>query len=141
RFDLGQRGKRHHFTFVVPYVELPDLFGLGAILAFGLDVNLPLAAEAVEVVHEQSAHESLDGAVNVADGDSLLQDFVFIHIDELLGHARKKGRAQTGYLRTFARGRQEGIEVGRQERHVFSGTVLENEGESAGSTHAGNRRG
>src|SRR6185295_16432002 len=31
RFDLGQRGKRHHFTFVVPYVELPDVFGLGAI--------------------------------------------------------------------------------------------------------------
>src|SRR5207249_8681685 len=109
RLDLGQRGKWNHLTFVVPHVELADVFGLGAILAFRLDVNLPLAAKAVEVVYEQPAHESLDGAVDIADGHSLLQNFVFIHIDELLGHARKKGRAQTGDLRTFAGGRQEGV--------------------------------
>ena len=37
---------------VVAHIELADVFGLRPILAFGFDVDLPLAAEAVEVVHK-----------------------------------------------------------------------------------------
>ena len=38
-----------------------------------LIVSLPLTAESIEVVHEDAAHEALDGAVNVFHGHALLE--------------------------------------------------------------------
>ena len=37
----------------VPHVELADVLGSIAVVALGLDIHLPLAAEAVEVVDER----------------------------------------------------------------------------------------
>ena len=39
---------------VVPNVELADVFGAIAVVALGLDIHLPLAAEPVEVVDERA---------------------------------------------------------------------------------------
>ena len=66
----------------VAHVELADVIEVVAILAFGLDIDLPLAAEAIEVVDEQPAHEGLDGAIDVVQRHALLQHFVAIDIDE-----------------------------------------------------------
>ena len=88
-----QRGQRHHLAVRVADVELADVLGSVAIVAFGLDVDLPLAAEAVEVVDERPAHERLDGPVDIVDGDALLEHLVAIHVDELLRHAGQEGRA------------------------------------------------
>src|SRR5207244_3567258 len=121
---------------VVPHVELPDILGFGPILAFGFDVDLPLAAEPVEVVHKRSTHKSLDGPVDVVDGHSLLEDLIFVHVDKLLRDARKKGGAQARYFRTFTGCSNELTHVGCEKRHVVARPILENKRESARGPHS-----
>ena len=78
---------------VVAHVELAEVLDVGAVIAFGLDVDLPLAAEAVEVVDEGAAHEALQGLVNVLEIDPLLEHLVAVHIHEDLRHGRAEGGA------------------------------------------------
>jgi len=51
--------------------KLADILRPGPVVAFGLDVNLPLSAETVEIIDEQAAHERLDRFVNIADPERL----------------------------------------------------------------------
>ncbi len=87
RFELGERGKRHHAAFRVADIEETGTIEIVAVLAFGLDIDLPLPAEAVEVIDEQSAHIGLDGAVDVGERDALLERLLAIDIEKLLRHA------------------------------------------------------
>ena len=64
--------------------------------ALGLDVDLPLAAEAIEVVDEGAAHEGLDGLVNARELHALLQRAVLVDVDETLGHVGVEGTLQRG---------------------------------------------
>ena len=89
----------------VPDVELPDVLGPVAILALGLDIHLPLAAEAVEVVDERPSHERLNRSVDVLDVDPLLEHLVAIDVDELLRHVGRNvvlTEAISGRLRAAA---------------------------------------
>ena len=61
--DAGQGGERHHVPVHVAHEELAHVLGAGAVVALRLHVNLPLAAEAVEVVHKDAAHEALERLV------------------------------------------------------------------------------
>src|SRR5260370_23534261 len=90
RFESCQGRKRHHLVLVVSHEELADILSPGPVIAFGLDVYLPLPAEAVEIINKQPAHESLDCLVDIAYRHTLLNDFVSVHIDELLPHTRHK---------------------------------------------------
>src|SRR4051812_29556738 len=110
-------------------MELANVFRLGAIFAFCRNVDLPLTSESIEVVDEQTAHERLNGPVNVVQRNTLLQHLVAIDIDELLRNAWQERGRHAGNLRTFARGRHECIEIGGQERDVLARAVFENEGE------------
>ncbi len=47
--------------------------GRRAVLGLGLEEDAPLAAEAIELVHEDAAQERLEGLVYVAHGAALLQ--------------------------------------------------------------------
>src|SRR5205085_12450874 len=114
RFEFGQSGKGYHFSFAIPYVELPDIFGPGPVVALGLDVDLPLAAKPVEVIHKQSAHKSPDRAIDIVDRHALFDHLIFVHIDELLRNTGKKGRTQAGNLGTFAGSGHEGVQVSRK---------------------------
>ena len=49
--DLGHRAQRHHVVVGVADLELADGLGVGAEGGLGLDVDLPRAAETVEIVH------------------------------------------------------------------------------------------
>ena len=62
-----------------------------AVFAFGLDIDLPLPAEPVEVVDKVAAHEGLQRLVNLADVHSLLQRLVAVHVHVEL-RARPAGR-------------------------------------------------
>ena len=53
--------------------KVADVLGLGAGFSLGLDVDLPDATEAVEVVDEGAAHEGLQGLVDGFELDSLLE--------------------------------------------------------------------
>ena len=57
--DRGQRGERHRVAVGVAHVELAEVVGVGPVVALGLDVDLPLPPEPVEVVDEAAAHEAL----------------------------------------------------------------------------------
>src|SRR6202030_1475263 len=103
-----------------------------SVRSLGFYVHLPRAAEIVEVVDEEPAHESLNTPVNVADGHTLLQHFLPVDLQELLWHARQKGggyRANFGMLASCC---QELVQVVRQELNVPPGTVFEHELKSAG---------
>ena len=102
---------------------------------------MPLAAETVEVVDKNPAHERLDGPVNIVEWYALLDYFVPVYFHELLWHAGQEGGAQGRYLRTFARRRQEGVQVVCEELDIITSTVFKDEGKSSGSADPGNRRG
>ena len=108
----------------VPYVEPPHVFGSRAVVAFGLDVHLPLPAETVEVVHKISAHKNLNGSVEVTDGNALLKYFVAIDMDELLRHAGKERGGRKTYLGTLMKRGQVCIQIIGEELDVFSRAIL-----------------
>ena len=74
----------------------PRFSALRAVFALRLDVDLPLPAEAVEVVHEDAAHEALQRLVDVGEVDALLEHFVAVDLDEDLRHVGQEGRADAG---------------------------------------------
>ena len=84
RLELCQRRKRHHRALAVAHIELRQVLRIRPVGRFGLHVHLPGAAEIVEVVDEEPAHERLNGPVNVADRHTLLQHFLPVDLHELL---------------------------------------------------------
>ena len=80
----------------VAHEELPDIFRVGAIIAFGLYIYLPCSPETIEVVHKKTAHERLEGLIDLAEIDPLLDDFVAIDVDENLRDVRQKRRNKGG---------------------------------------------
>jgi len=53
RARIRDRGEGNHLAFGVLDEKLADIFGAGAIGAFGFDVDLPLASETIEIVDEK----------------------------------------------------------------------------------------
>ena len=100
--------------------EAKILDALGAILAFRLHINLPLAAKPVEIVDEVSAHEGLQGLVNLRQIHALLENPVPVHIKINLRHGRQKGRAHTGDFRSLLRRFHELVDVGGKKLRVLS---------------------
>src|SRR5260221_8319796 len=98
RLKLYKRRERKAVALVVAHIELPEIFHIRPVRRFGLHVHLPRTAEIVEVVDKQSAHESLNRSVNIADGHTLLQHLLPVNLQELLRHARQKGG---GYRTNF----------------------------------------
>ncbi len=83
------RGERHHVAGVVQHIKLAKVLGLGAIVALGLHVDLPLAPKAVEVIDERAAHETLHGLVDILQLHALLEHLVAIHIHIDLRNGRQ----------------------------------------------------
>jgi hypothetical protein len=122
--DRRQRRQRHRFALVVAHVELPDVLDVGAVVAFGLDVDLPLASEAVEVVDEAAAEEALQRLVHITEVDPLLEHLVLVDVDEQLRHGRPEGRRDAGHFGSLLRGFEKLGGVLGEEGDVFSGAVL-----------------
>src|SRR6266550_5034505 len=84
--DGRDRVERHGVAAGVSHEELANVFRVGAIIAFGLYIYLPCSPEPIEIVHKKTAHERLEGLIDLAEIDSLLDDFVAIDVDEDLRH-------------------------------------------------------
>ena len=117
-----------------------DVFRLRAVVAFGLDEDLPLPAEAVEVVHEVAAHEGLQRLADLREIDALRQDLVAIDVDEDLRHGRQERAVGRSDLRPLAHSFEEAVQVLAEEGHVAARAIFEHEGDAAGRADAGNRR-
>src|SRR5262249_7498581 len=114
-------------------------FDPGAVVTLRLDVHRPLTAEAVEVIHEQSAHEGLKCFVDIVDRDALLKHLNLIDVYELLRDARQQGRAQSRNLPTLAGRRHKGVQVVCEKGNVVASAIFQNEGEPSGCADTGNR--
>src|SRR2546430_6940459 len=138
RFKSRESRKWHHLPPVTSDVELANVSRSRAIIAFGLDVTLPLATKAVEIVDEQAAHERLERFVDVANGNALLNHLVAVHIHELLRHVGQKRRAQAGNLRTFPRSCHKGLQIRGKKSDVFASAIFQDKRKAAGSANARN---
>lgn len=126
-------------TLIIAHVKKPDVLGTGAIFVFGLNIDLPLTAKAIEVVDEIPTHEGLQRAVDITERDSQFQDLVAVHLDEHLRHVRQMGCTHAGNFRTLFRGFHELVQIlGKKHRVLASRTVFQHEGESAGCADARN---
>ena len=54
--NCRQGAQRHRLSGIIRHVELANILGTSSIVTFRLDVNLPLASEAIEVIDKESAH-------------------------------------------------------------------------------------
>src|SRR5580658_8591219 len=82
----------------------------------------------------------LNRVVHIRQCDALFQHLLFVHLDELLWHARNERGEDRGDLRALARSRKEFCQVACKERDVLAGAILKHERDSAGCSDARNRR-
>ncbi len=95
----GERADRHHLALGVPHVHLEDVVDLAAEVLVGLDVDLPGAAEQVEVVDVEAAERALQRGEHVVDVDAQRLRLVAVEIEvelrrvggEGAEHARQLG--------------------------------------------------
>src|SRR5439155_9932298 len=138
--DGGDSVEWHRVAVRIANEELPHILRLGAVIAFGLNVSLPCSAEAIEIVHEKSAHERLQRLIYRGQIDSLLDDFVAVDVHKNLRNVRLERRNESAELRALARGVEKRLHILRQERDVFARAILQYKLESAGSAHTRNHR-
>ena len=138
--NRNHRGQGHHAAGAIANVKLAQVLGPGPIVTLGLNVNLPLAAEAVEVIDERASHEGLKSFVHVTQIDTLSQNLVPLNVDKDLRNRRQHGSKYRGQLRTFARGLHERIHILGEEADVMSRTIFEHEGHPTRSPNAGDCR-
>src|SRR5262249_2914543 len=100
--------------------KLPDVLGVCAVIAFGLNVSLPCSAEAIEIVHKKAAHECLQRLINRGQIDSLLDYFVAVDVHKNLRHVRLERRNESAEFGTLVRGVEKSLHVLREERDVSS---------------------
>src|SRR5260370_5095572 len=127
----GEGRKRHHFASIVSHVKRADIFSSGSIVAFRLNIGLPLPSKAVEIVDEQPAHECLQGLVHVFDCNALLYDFLAVDIRVQLRHAGQIRGAQTSEFWAFPGFGEKGLTVRGKKDVTHASTIFKHESESA----------
>src|SRR5262249_6597029 len=118
--DAGDSVEWHGVAVRIANEELSHILRIGAVIAFGLNVRLPGAAEAIEIVHKKSAHERLQRLIYRGQIDSLLDHFVAVHVHKNLRHVRLERRNESAELGTLARGVEKDLHILRQKRDIFS---------------------
>src|SRR5262249_29299428 len=131
RLDSGEGGQRNFFSVPVAHIELTYIFRFRSILAFGLDIYLPLPSESVEVVDKDSPHEGLNRTIYIVKGNSLFQHFVPVHVYKLLGNAGQKGGADIAYFRALSSRIKKRREVFCKELNIAARTIFQHIRESA----------
>ena len=64
--DSSERTQRHHLVVGIPDIELPEVVEIRPVGPFGLNVDLPITPETVEVIDKSAPHKRLDGFVDIA---------------------------------------------------------------------------
>src|ERR1700757_3934407 len=86
--ETHYRRKRNWTPILIAHVKPADILRNRSIGAIGLEVNLPCSPEPIEIVDKRTAQENLGGLVNIRQTNSLLQDFILVHIEIILGNTR-----------------------------------------------------
>ena len=128
-----------HLPPPVPDLEQVDVFDPVAIMAIGLDRDLPMAAELVIAVDVERAHVQRQGLIEVVDRDAQRGGLGAIDIEiklrrlgpELGGHAGKS--VQTAQLGDH------GVGLALEFLDFQAAAVLDDQLESSRDPEAGNR--
>src|SRR6185312_6957116 len=131
----------NHGAAAVRDMELSDVFAAGTKFLFGFDVHLPLAAEAVEIIHKIAAEECLQRLIYVRDVDALTLDFLAIDIGKSLRRIRQIGCGNIRKFLALARRSHKLIQVFSEKLRPAAGSILEDKRYTAGSADARNGRG
>ena len=102
---VTSEAERRHLALGVPHIKVIDFVRADAVLGLGLQVNLPLAAEAIELVDVGSAEKGLQGLIDLAELQALFQYAILIDIDIELRHRGAESadkEASSGRLRAAA---------------------------------------
>src|SRR5262249_15058082 len=129
-----------HLSFCVFDEKLPDLVDVGAIIPFGLNKDLPLASETVEVIDEVATHKSLQSLVNGLRVEALLKYLLPIDVEKNLRNERREHRDDTGQLRSLAGSRDKLSDLLGEKSDILAGTILHYERHAATGADAGNCR-
>ena len=82
---LGEGAQRHHLSLPVADMDAVDVVDLGPVGGLGLDVDLPGAAEQIEVVDVEAAENGLERVEHVADADAQGLHLVAVDVEIELG--------------------------------------------------------
>ena len=135
----NERRQRDHLARVVPHVVIADVADRFALIALRLEVDLPLAAESVELVDECAAEERLHGLVDAAQVDALLEDLVAIDVGVDLRYRGAPDGVDRRDLRALSRGSHELVQMLLQEWDVSPAAVLDPHRKAACVPEAGDR--
>ena len=135
---LDERIHGHGLLVFVAEIKQPEVVEIRAVVALRLNIDLPLEAEAVEVIHEIPAEEGLHGLIGFGEIHALDHRLGFIHIEVDLRHIPQRGCEKAGELRASLRGGHEFLRVLRDDIHRSARAVLEHEGHATGRADAGN---
>ena len=135
---MHDAGNRNALALAVAHVELPDFVDVGAVFALGLHVDLPLQAEAVEVVDHRATHKSAERIVGIVDRDTFDEGFVAIDGEFDLRDGGEEGRVDVLQLGAFGCRGHEGLGLLGEELDRAAGAVLQDEVHAARGADAGN---
>src|SRR4029077_8116619 len=88
RFHVDQRRKRYRVPVAITDTKEADVISPGAEFALGFNVDLPHAAEPVEVIDKEATHKRLQRLVDQTDVYTLVQYLVAVDIRINLRRAR-----------------------------------------------------
>ena len=137
---LGQRADRHHRAGGVAHIDAIDVVDRVAEAVLRLDVDLPGAAEQVEVVDVEAAEGGLQGVEHVAHLDAQHLRLVAVDVEKDLRRVGGEGAEDAGELGLLVGGHdqaaRDGGEIGR--RLALQG--LQHVLEAAGAAEPEDRR-
>ena len=121
--------------------SLPDLLGRAAETAVGLELDLPGAAELVEVVDVERAHVDLQGVEDVADAHAHRLGLDAVDVGVELRRVRAEQGEQAGQARLAVGPFDQRVGGLLQRLQAEVAAVFDHELEAAGGAQAVDRRG
>ena len=137
---LGQCPDRHHRAAAAAHIDTIDVLDRIAELRLGLDIDLPGAAEQVEIVDVKSAKRRLQRVEDVADLDPEHLRLVAVDVEADLRRVGGEGAEDAGEFGLLIGGDQETAHHRRDVIGALPLQCLERVLEAAGTAEADDRR-
>ena len=137
---LGHRPQRHHVAVGVAHLELLDGFRVGAEGRVGLDVDLPGAAEAVEVVDVVAAQVRLQRVEDVGQRHPHRLGLLAVDVHVELRRAGAEAVEQADQARLLVALGGQLVRAGLQRVEVHVADALHHQLEAGGGPQARDRR-
>ena len=137
---LGQCPDRHHRAAAAAHIDTIDVLDRIAELRLGLDIDLPSAAEQVEIVYVKSAKRRLQRVEDVADLDPEHLRLVAVDVEADLRCVGGEGAEVASEFGLLVGGDQEAAHHSGNVVGALSLQRLERVLETAGTAEADDRR-